>query len=69
MFWPDGKPRGAAPNLPMPPLITDPERRPRFKVSNPGGDSPLSREMSAIFSGVTEKMLRDHIESQREKED
>jgi hypothetical protein len=61
MFWPDGKPRGAAPVMDPPPALTE-EEKARVPASQ---WSPLNSELASIFSGITEAMIERHIAAQR----
>lgn len=65
MFWLelDGsrvRRRGQLEPTPLPEAYTGDPRK--FRYSNPGGaESPMSKRMSEIFRGGTEKMIRRHI--------
>lgn len=69
MFWLelDGtrtRRRGTPEPLPTPePYTGDPRK---FRYSNPGGaESRMAKQMSEIFRGITEKMVRRHIAESR----
>jgi len=54
--------RGVLPEserLPIPPPYTGDPRK--FRYANPGGISPLTRDLDTIFKGHTERMVARHI--------
>jgi len=56
--WPDGRLRGTV-TMPMDLPPFNPELPP------PRYDSPLARELAAIFAGATERMIADYVAEQR----